>query len=442
MSFLNKYPYSDFHELNLDWILARINELGETMKNFIRTNTITFSGTWDITEVYTAWTVVVDNNIGYLSLQPVPAGVMLNDTDYWAEIFDVSAPVDALDSRVTAVENELDVITQPMKILCVGDSYGIKITENWAHWLQQYTGLDSAHFVNKCTGNSGFVGNAGFQTFQQQMANAPGDKSTYTHIVIIGGFNDAYRSDGTQVPGNTLEAAILAAGVYAKQNFVNAKVYIGCPAVATNLNDPATAETMRQNISVIRNYYSFTGSQAGFAYMRDLDFVIHDLDYIDENDIVYNCVFHPNSAGCKMIARAILSYLKGGDYHFSNQHNLALTAASGITLSATINENIENDTVVIQNKGLVSVAFATPVADNAGQVTIATAKHNCLFPNDDDSVSINAKCLFNGSMAGDAQIIFNKNEVKIWVQAPYGYSGTISSIAIGGFYKAFGIINR
>lgn len=99
-NFFNKYPYTDFHELNLDWILQEIKNLVETMNNFININSIKYANPiyWNIATSYEANTIVMDpvHYIAYLSLKAVPAGTSLTDTDYWMQILDFSKIIDGL----------------------------------------------------------------------------------------------------------------------------------------------------------------------------------------------------------------------------------------------------------------------------------------------------------------------------------------------------------
>ena len=88
--FNHAYPYLDEHELNLDWLIAKMKELNIRMDEFEVINSITFSGSWDITKQYPAWTIVDDGGMGYVSIQPVPAGILIGNTNYWRLIADYS----------------------------------------------------------------------------------------------------------------------------------------------------------------------------------------------------------------------------------------------------------------------------------------------------------------------------------------------------------------
>ena len=86
---IHKAPYTNFHDLNLDWIIEVLNEFNTKLTNFVRLATIKYADPiqWDIASQYEANTVVVDSNgNAYLSVQPVPSGVSLDRTEYWTKI--------------------------------------------------------------------------------------------------------------------------------------------------------------------------------------------------------------------------------------------------------------------------------------------------------------------------------------------------------------------
>ena len=103
--FFNEYPYTDFHEMNLSWVLKKIIELNEKLTQFVSLNTIKYADPleWDITTQYETNTVVIDPNTGtaYLSVQPVPEGVDLSNTDYWTVIFDLATLIGNVNSNLT-----------------------------------------------------------------------------------------------------------------------------------------------------------------------------------------------------------------------------------------------------------------------------------------------------------------------------------------------------
>ena len=86
---IHRAPYTNFHDLNLDWIMDELNEFNTKLTNFVSLATIKYANPiqWDITHQYEANTVVVDSNgNAYLSVQPVPSGVSLDRTEFWTKI--------------------------------------------------------------------------------------------------------------------------------------------------------------------------------------------------------------------------------------------------------------------------------------------------------------------------------------------------------------------
>ena len=63
MGVFEHFPYTNFHDLNLDWILRIIKELDTEVNSFIEQNVLTYADPidWNITTQYAKNTVVVEN---------------------------------------------------------------------------------------------------------------------------------------------------------------------------------------------------------------------------------------------------------------------------------------------------------------------------------------------------------------------------------------------
>ena len=86
---IHRAPYTNFHDLNLDWIIEVLNEFNTKLTNFVSLATIKYADPiqWDITSQYEANTVVVDSKgNAYLSVRPVPSGVSLDRVEFWTKI--------------------------------------------------------------------------------------------------------------------------------------------------------------------------------------------------------------------------------------------------------------------------------------------------------------------------------------------------------------------
>lgn len=113
MSFWNHYPYTDFHELNLDWIINILREMEKKLENFVATNSIKYANPfqWSIVNQYEKNTLVIEPNTGtaYLSVQAVPQGVNISNTDYWTPVFDLSTLFVDINKNFTGHDEQLNV---------------------------------------------------------------------------------------------------------------------------------------------------------------------------------------------------------------------------------------------------------------------------------------------------------------------------------------------
>ena len=110
MGVFHGYPYTNFHDLNLDWILQKMGEFSDKLENFISLATIKYANPllWDITSQYEENTVVVDKNgNAYLSVQPVPSGVSLERTEYWTKIGNFDELWGSIKSAITPFDEKL-----------------------------------------------------------------------------------------------------------------------------------------------------------------------------------------------------------------------------------------------------------------------------------------------------------------------------------------------
>ena len=88
-----KTPYLNGHmyEFDLCWLVEKILSFESQLNQAIDLKTIHYADPiqWDITTQYAPNTVVVDPKTGtaYMSKVPVPAGILLTNTDYWTVIF-------------------------------------------------------------------------------------------------------------------------------------------------------------------------------------------------------------------------------------------------------------------------------------------------------------------------------------------------------------------
>lgn len=114
------YPYTNFHELNQDWILSILKKIENELKQAIDYKTIHYADPlqWNITTQYAPNTVVVDENTGiaYISKDAVPSGILLSDKNYWMVIFDYQKIYNKIMSGVAFNEKDNETASKDLLV--------------------------------------------------------------------------------------------------------------------------------------------------------------------------------------------------------------------------------------------------------------------------------------------------------------------------------------
>lgn len=303
----NHYPYSDFHELNLDWILRKIKELGIKIDEFEALNTITYAGFWDITKQYPKWNIVTNENIGYISLQPVPAGISIDNSLYWLPIIDYAASAEF------------------KTVIFIGDSYMTRNDQLLAHSMAERLGLSPSQYIVSALGSTGFARQAGGKRFIDLLQDAEGlvTPSDVSHIIVLGGANDTLMTDAQT------KSYMHSFYEYAKEHFPNAKNYVGfvgATSVTTNILPYASrCLTYRQGATA-----------ENVIYLKNVEYVLHNYELLIADQV------HPTIDGTNELAYKCAEALITGscDVHY------AFTVTTSDYWS-NIYINIDNETTSI-----------------------------------------------------------------------------------------------
>ena len=112
--FNHEWPYSDLHELNLDWIIAEVKRLKDEMHDFEAVNNLVYAGAWDISKAYKVWSIVIDNDFAYIALKAVPAGIDINNAEYWEPAGNISVDPEAR-AEITVIKTDIENINTDLE---------------------------------------------------------------------------------------------------------------------------------------------------------------------------------------------------------------------------------------------------------------------------------------------------------------------------------------
>lgn len=267
MAFSN-FPYTDFHNLNLDWLLETVKDLDTK---------------WD--DYYTQWNKWQTNVQNYI-----------DNLDYIAAI---DKYLDALKAS-GELSDIIDTWLTDYGLITIGDSYGDGYTPDgmvkpWCDILHERYFNDASFYVNKSAGGSGFGANTHFSELLSQAIATLTDKQKkqVKYVVVAGGWNDQFIASSTVNSGIKDTIALMS-------QLPNATLYIGW--IATPIIGFTSVAKVKAYNEIKTLYETYWGK---FKFLSGADSALRWTSVLASDNI------HPNASGQSSIADMIYKAIGG-----------------------------------------------------------------------------------------------------------------------------------
>lgn len=351
MAYFNEFPHTRTYDSDLGWLIKQVKNLIEKFRRCP-----TWYGEWIPEMEYPPLAFVQYGDNVYMALKDVPKNTPITDGHYWMLTGETSEQIIELQNRMATAEikittaernineinDRLNVLEMPRKIICIGDSYLAidQETASWAAFLKIYFG-DNVDIKSYGQGGAGFLeGTASriFQTLIEEARAAEEHPETVTDIIVMGGMNDAARF--RDVPSTTetmLRSQIQNFLSYCNSNFPKAKVTIGFLGWTAYGNaDRATLNPFFLPVIDIYRRCTFASRTGNVRYMTNSEFIMAGMptNYYNQSDKI-----HPTANASSVIGGSIYNFLTGGgSTPTDTQAQIPLSlAASGVCTSITDN---------------------------------------------------------------------------------------------------------
>lgn len=413
--FENLVPFSNIHELNLDWIIAKVkeyidktdlmeinfedlkkyvtdyfddldvqeeinNKLDEMLENgelasliaqFLSTESLLVFNT--IADLVSAENLVNGVSVLTLGEQAYNDGLTHMYKIRTLTSGDVIDGVNiiALTNYPTLIAERLPV-DESKKYVFIGDSYLAGWTDdqgtidNYGNMFKNKMGLvENVNYFAISEGGTGFGAlhdDRNFTNLVNDIANTmtASQKNSITDVIVMGGRNDANSGVTEEMISNGTDSLITSAMTH----FPNAKIYFGVIGWSKNFEIISNL-----NQRVIRIVTSKLSSYKNVLYLNNIEYTLVNKTLLDT---VGN---HPNIDGQKAICKNLIQCLETGACATHTNAYATMTPENGITITGSLFENVDNS--------LLSICFYNVKISASSGITIGTTPIKiCKLEND------------------------------------------------------------
>ena len=262
--------------------------------------------------------------------------------------------------------NDINIINSKVTI-CVGDSYGVGITAGgqtigWCDRLRNLMNLSNNEYYKIVEGGAGFItkgeNNHNFLELLQENISSITNKELVKNIIVCAGYNDRFQN------GPDINSAINNFILYCKNNFPNAKIYIGMCAVNSGVG--SEQNNIRKSLynDVIRSYQNCINY--GGIYLNNIEYVLRNYkDFMSTDNV------HPNIQGYDNLAYHILQCLNSGSCDITMPHRQGTITLSNSNSTFTIYNKMVNENILI-NSLESSITFNTAISSVVESIDLGT----------------------------------------------------------------------
>lgn len=390
MALFDNFPWTNVHELNLDWMIKNVKKVSENIETTAENAQI--------------------------------ATDKANEAKTYAE------------RAQEAVETLAGV---KRRYIVLGDSYGRgwtpeSTTDGWPIRIKNILGVSDEDFYTNSVGGVGFCNTVNNQNWLTMLSGInASNPETITDIIVAGGYNDK---------GYTITQIVSAITSFlgiAKNLYPNATVRVGMIAYSFE----TTGNIVKQLANTLVAYQRTPFINSNGVYMNNVENTLVNSLYMSPSD-----KHHPNDTGLGFIAMNIINCIKTGSCDILNAQFSDLTPADGVTLGSNafsmFSEATNSDLSVYLTSGIINGDFNYTGSDL--DILIGTYQgYTCV--NGDISrplyQTVSAVIRKNvGKLYREVPIVLyiTKNELHAWLRLINDdgnnyYSGKIIQIQVGTY---------
>lgn len=397
MGLFSNFPYSDFENINLDWIIKKVKEylakvdtleidfnaLKEYVTNYfedldvqeeINNKLDDMASSGQLAEIIAQYlqseSLITFNTIADMvasdklieNLDVLCIGKEVYNDGYTnlykirtltsSDIID-GINIIALTNYPTLIAERINVITSnKRRYIFIGDSNMDASSPEYSimTYLPQYMKLTSSDYYTSALWGAGFtVTDKKFLTLLQNLDSTIVDKDAITDIIVLGGYNDRNATE------NDILDAIDVFSTYAYSTYPNANIQLGFIGWSADIT-----ASFRLSLQKSLKAYQKCG-RYNIHFITNSQFIAHDYRLYQDD------LKHPNEDGAKNIAQYIASGILDGScdivYTIEGQAvELPYNNAINVTeITGTVNQILDNNMAEIFSDNYIRATLGSAV---------------------------------------------------------------------------------